>query len=81
LGTANIFTIFLCWEREGPWPNAGLISHVISLLSGVVVQQSENTASAGTEAPVILAIWEGEIERIMVQGQPRQIIHKTPSPK
>jgi hypothetical protein len=31
--------------------------------------------------PVILAIWEAEIGRIMVQGQPRQIVPKTPSLK
>jgi hypothetical protein len=29
--------------------------------------------------PVILAIWEGEIGKIKVQGQPRQIVRKTPS--
>jgi hypothetical protein len=27
--------------------------------------------------PVILAIQEAEIRRIMVQSQPRQIVHKT----
>jgi hypothetical protein len=26
-----------------------------------------------------LATWEAEIRRITVQGQPRQIVHKTPS--
>jgi hypothetical protein len=31
--------------------------------------------------PVILAFWEAEIERIKVPGQPRQIVHETPSPK
>jgi hypothetical protein len=31
--------------------------------------------------PVILATWEAEVERIEVQGQPRHIVHKTPSPK
>jgi hypothetical protein len=30
---------------------------------------------------VILASWETEIRRIAVQGQLRQIIFKTPSPK
>jgi hypothetical protein len=30
--------------------------------------------------PVILATWEAEIERMVVQGQPRQIVHKTSSP-
>jgi hypothetical protein len=32
-------------------------------------------------APVILAIWEAEIWRIIVQGQPRQIVHETPISK
>jgi hypothetical protein len=31
--------------------------------------------------PVILVAWEAEFMRIMVQGQPRQIVHKTLSPK
>jgi hypothetical protein len=31
--------------------------------------------------PVILVIWEAEIGRIMVQGQPRQIVSLTLSPK
>jgi hypothetical protein len=30
--------------------------------------------------PVILATWEAEICRIMVPGQPRQIVHETPPP-
>jgi hypothetical protein len=30
---------------------------------------------------MILATWEADIRRIMVQGQPRQMVHKTPSPK
>jgi hypothetical protein len=28
--------------------------------------------------PVILATWEAEIRRTAVQGQPEQIVHKTP---
>jgi hypothetical protein len=31
--------------------------------------------------PVILATWEAEIRRIMVPGQPRQIVHETPISK
>jgi hypothetical protein len=31
--------------------------------------------------PIILSTWEAEIGSIMVQGQPRQIVHETPSPK
>jgi hypothetical protein len=30
---------------------------------------------------VILATWEVETQRILVGGQLRQIVHKTPSPK
>jgi hypothetical protein len=30
---------------------------------------------------VTLATWEAEIRRISVQGQTRQIVYKTPSPK
>jgi hypothetical protein len=29
---------------------------------------------------IILATWETEIRRIMVSGQPRQIVHEIPSP-
>jgi hypothetical protein len=31
--------------------------------------------------PIILATWEDEIGKIKVPGQPRQIVHKNPSPK
>jgi hypothetical protein len=31
--------------------------------------------------PVILATWEDEMGRIMVQGQSTQIVQETPSPK
>jgi hypothetical protein len=31
--------------------------------------------------PVILATWEAEIRRMEVQGQPRQTVYRTPSPK
>jgi hypothetical protein len=27
------------------------------------------------------SIWEAEIGRVMFQGQPRQTLHETPSPK
>jgi hypothetical protein len=30
---------------------------------------------------VILAIWEAEIRKIMVQGQPMEIVQEIPSPK
>jgi hypothetical protein len=29
--------------------------------------------------PIILATWESEIENIVAQGQPRQIVYDTPS--
>jgi hypothetical protein len=31
--------------------------------------------------PVILATWKAEIGRVKIQGQPGQIVLKTPSPK
>jgi hypothetical protein len=31
--------------------------------------------------PVILAIWEADIGRIVIQGQPWQVVSKTPFPK
>jgi hypothetical protein len=31
--------------------------------------------------PLILSTWEAKIERIVVQRQPRKIVHKTPSSK
>jgi hypothetical protein len=30
--------------------------------------------------PVILATWEPELRRIMVQGQPKQTVHETTAP-
>jgi hypothetical protein len=40
-------------------------------------------ARAGCQwlTPVILPIWEAEIRRITAQGQSRQIVHETSSPK
>jgi hypothetical protein len=31
--------------------------------------------------PVLLATWEAEIRKIVVQNQPRQVVGETPSPK
>jgi hypothetical protein len=31
--------------------------------------------------PVILDTWEAEIRKTKIQGQPREIVHPTPSPK
>jgi hypothetical protein len=31
--------------------------------------------------PVILATWEADIWKIIVQSQSEQVVHKTPSPK
>jgi hypothetical protein len=31
--------------------------------------------------PVILTIWEAKIRRIIVQGQPGEIVYETSSPK
>jgi hypothetical protein len=31
--------------------------------------------------PIILANWEAEVMKIVVQGQPRQVVHKTPISK
>jgi hypothetical protein len=31
--------------------------------------------------PAIVAIWEAEVGKIAVHGQPGQIVHETPSPK
>jgi hypothetical protein len=39
----------------------------------------KNTQKLDTITPVILAMWEAEIVRITVQGQPTQNIHETPS--
>jgi hypothetical protein len=43
--------------------------------------QLKKNPQSGRLMPVILAARETEIGRIMVQGQPRQILAKTPSPK
>jgi hypothetical protein len=39
------------------------------------------TAGCQWLTSVILVTWVTEIRRIKVQGQSRQIVHKTPSPK
>jgi hypothetical protein len=31
--------------------------------------------------PIFLATWEVEVQRIMVPGQPKKTVLKTPSPK
>jgi hypothetical protein len=47
------------------------------------VKKSENKQKKWTLwlTSLILATWEAEIGRISVQGQPRQIVQETPSPK
>jgi hypothetical protein len=49
-----------------------IISHKVS--------QVKYQSLAPVAMPVILATWETEIKRIMVQGQPRQIVLEIPSP-
>jgi hypothetical protein len=31
--------------------------------------------------PIILVTWKAEVRRVMIQGQLRQIVHKTPTSK
>jgi hypothetical protein len=47
----------------------------------IYLLKSGNLAGCWWLIPVILATWEAEIRRIMVRGQPRQIVLKTLSPK
>jgi hypothetical protein len=49
--------------------------------ASIVTSLKINLSQAHWLMPIILAIREAGIGRITVQGQPRQIIHKTPSPK
>jgi hypothetical protein len=53
--------------------------------SCTLTQQSTQKSTAVVRhqwlTPVILATWEAEIRRIKFQGQPRQIVHKSPSTK
>jgi hypothetical protein len=46
-------------------------------------KERKNICKAGHRSlmPLILATWEAEIRRIAIQGQHRQIVHETPSPK
>jgi hypothetical protein len=45
--------------------------------------KKKNKRTAGRQwfMPIILATWEAEIRRMVVPGQPRQIVCETPSLK
>jgi hypothetical protein len=45
------------------------------------MQKPTNIARRRKLTPIILATWKAEIRRIMVRGQPKQRVLKTPSPK
>jgi hypothetical protein len=56
-----------------------LYSHVY--YNTVHHSQGRELSQVPVVMPVISATWEAEIWRIMVQDQPGQIVHKTPSLK
>jgi hypothetical protein len=51
------------------------------LKSRIVREEIPVRALGAGGSPVILATWKAEIGRIVVRGQPRQIVQETPSPK
>jgi hypothetical protein len=52
-----------------------------SILSTKGKKRSTHVGWAKWLTPVILAIWEAEMGRIVVRGWPRQIVLEIPSPK
>jgi hypothetical protein len=55
------------------------ITRILNIAWGNIVETEKIFASAGCQwlTPVILATQEAEIRRIVVQSQPRQIVHET----
>jgi hypothetical protein len=64
----------LLMERSNPTANC------FASVEGITLKTS-NQARCQWLTPVILAMQEAEIRRIMVQSQPRQIVHETLSQK
>jgi hypothetical protein len=47
----------------------------------LLVKIGKTKVEPGTEAPTYNLIWKAEMERIAVQGQPRQVVCETPISK
>jgi hypothetical protein len=52
---------------------------MVNTHTGIAIKRNE--AGLWCLIPVILATWEAKIRRIMVQGQPWQIVQEIPTPK
>jgi hypothetical protein len=77
---AHIISLVLVYNRQSSDLHNTFITVLASKVSFTLTKNQTTTTGCWWLTPVILASWEAEIGRMAVQGQPRQIVHKTPSP-